>query len=274
MSISKIIEEEAKKNGADKAKLIKIDKIDISDFIESIKKYPLDFAYLKREIKKREYPKNFVEEAESVLLCFYKYWDKNGNYEELISKIKDPYNFLSANGRKKIDFINKIKKDKFKISRYALGYDYHKLIQNKLYATLSNLKKIIKDIDGKIFVDTSPVLEKKLAILSHMAFRGKNTLAINEDIGSYFFIGGIFLNIKAGEILGSDEFSLCNNCELCVKACPTGALSPYNLNPSKCISYWTTHNFKGNDIPENILNSSDYIYGCDICQEVCPYNRK
>ncbi|MCG2725477.1 MAG: tRNA epoxyqueuosine(34) reductase QueG [Elusimicrobia bacterium] len=159
-----------------------------------------------------------------------------------------------------------------KISRYALSRDYHKTIKKKLKAMLKELKTFDNRIDGRFFVDTSPVFEKKLSERAGLGWQGKNTLIINSERGSYFFIGGIALSIA----LKSDNPSanLCADCDLCIKACPTGALEkPGVLNPNKCISYWTTQS--KSEIPLSIKEKlGGNIYGCDICQHICPYNRQ
>ncbi|MEW5951895.1 MAG: QueG-associated DUF1730 domain-containing protein [Elusimicrobiota bacterium] len=264
-----IIKEKALSRGAAFCEVIKLEDLDFNTFAKSLSRYPEGLSYLKKNENKIKNPKLWFEGAQSVLICLFPYWDKTRNWEEENKKISDPEIFLKNNGRKIPDFL---KGNKIKISRFALGPDYHISIRKILESALLESKKEIPDLSWKIFVDSSPVSEKIWAEAAGLAFIGKNTLAVNEYIGSYFFIGGAMLNLKEG-IKPQKTKSLCADCSRCVFSCPTKALEPYSLNPLKCISYWTTHNKKNVVPPKEIEKECSDKYGCDICQKVCPYNK-
>jgi epoxyqueuosine reductase len=159
----------------------------------------------------------------------------------------------------------------FIIAKYAYGRDYHLLIRERLERLISRMKSISGEICAVAFVDSGPVLEKAWAQRCGLGWQGKNTLIINKRAGSFFFIGIIFTDL----ILEPDtpETNHCGECEKCVKACPTGALdTPYQLGIRRCISYLTIESKE--EIPNDVKDKlHDRIYGCDICQDVCPYNR-
>ncbi len=160
-----------------------------------------------------------------------------------------------------------------KVSNYAWGEDYHTLLRGKLEATVLELKKLLGDFSWRACVDTAPVLEKVLAVKAGLGWQGKNTLVINSKIGSTFFIGELFtslpLHVFSLPTLVSDH---CGTCQRCIEACPTDALTPYVLDASKCISYWTLeHKGEFNSATPHYEN---WVAGCDICQEVCPWNQK
>ena len=164
-------------------------------------------------------------------------------------------------------------KDVGKISNYAWGEDYHLVIKKKLYKLLDEIKKYDNSLDGVVCVDTSPIMEKVWAQRAGIGWMGKHTNLITKDIGSWFFIGSIIVNKKLeyDDYFGQD---LCGSCTACIDDCPTGAIiEPYQLDSNKCISYLTIEH-RG-EIPEQYKNKLDgWIYGCDICQEVCPWNKK
>ena len=160
------------------------------------------------------------------------------------------------------------------ISRYAWGDDYHDIIHRKLKKLLSFIKsEAHKEVQGRGFVDTAPILEREMAYNSHIGWFGKNTNIINHKIGSWFFLSEILIDLE----LEYDEMPAkgsCGTCTRCIEACPTGALvAPYTLDARRCISYLTIE-FKGS-IPQEIRPLlGNCIFGCDVCQEVCPWNRK
>ena len=159
-----------------------------------------------------------------------------------------------------------------KISRYAQGEDYHNVVKEKLKKLLNFIKKEKKNADGRIYVDSAPVMEKIWAAKSGLGWVGKNSLLITREAGSWIFLGEIFLNfeLKTTETVIRD---FCGSSEKCIKVCPTGAIVKSRVvNSEKCISYQTIEN-KG-EIPESLRNKIGcWIYGCDICQEVCPWNK-
>jgi epoxyqueuosine reductase len=164
-----------------------------------------------------------------------------------------------------------------KISRYALLPDYHAIIRGKLRLMLAAIKELCTGTEGKPFTDTSPVMEKELGRLAGLGFRGKNTLLISKDLGSWFFVGGLALSLEVGPrpVSGAKESETgCGSCGKCAAACPTGALkAPGVLDAGLCLSYWTTQ-AKAPPPEEIIRKSGGYVYGCDICQEICPQNAK
>ncbi|MFQ5740210.1 MAG: tRNA epoxyqueuosine(34) reductase QueG [Acidobacteriota bacterium] len=159
------------------------------------------------------------------------------------------------------------------ISRYAAGDDYHDLLEAKLEELLGFVKDLVPGVSGKVYVDTGPVLDKWWASRSGIGWLGKHTnILAKGGLGSWFFIGEILLDVELGyDPPGRDH---CGSCRRCIEACPTGAIvQPYLLDSRKCISYLTIE-LRG-DIPENLRRPMDnLIYGCDICQDVCPWNRK
>jgi epoxyqueuosine reductase len=158
----------------------------------------------------------------------------------------------------------------YKISKYAYGKDYHTVIKDKLKELIFSLQQEIGDINGRAFVDSAPVMDKVWAKKSGLGWVGKNTNLINRDTGSFFFIAELILDIEL-EYDGPIK-DYCGTCTRCLDACPTDALqTPYVIDGSKCISYLTIE-LKEN-IPEEFKGKMDnWVFGCDICQDVCPWN--
>jgi epoxyqueuosine reductase len=159
------------------------------------------------------------------------------------------------------------------ISRYAWGDDYHNVMKRKLDALLERVHQACGiRVQGRAFVDSGPVLERDLAGVAGIGWIGKNTHLISPQKGSWFFLGELFLDLPLA--YDRPERDRCGRCELCLKACPTGAfVGPYVLDARRCISYLTIE-LKG-WIPRHLRPLiGDHIFGCDICQEICPYNIK
>ena len=158
-----------------------------------------------------------------------------------------------------------------KISKYAYGKDYHEVIKQKLNEFLFSLKTEIGNISGRAFVDSAPVMDKVWAAKSGLGWIGKNSNLINKDNGSFFFIAELIIDIEL-EYDGPIK-DYCGTCTKCIDACPTDAIvSPYIVDGSKCISYLTI------ELKENIPSEfkdkmNNWVFGCDVCQDVCPWNR-
>jgi epoxyqueuosine reductase len=160
-----------------------------------------------------------------------------------------------------------------RIARYALGDDYHETIKHRLYELADWIRKLVPDARTRCGVDTAPIMEKELAARAGVGWLGKNTCLINEHIGSWLLLGELITTLD----LPIDEPAMdrCGTCRRCIDACPTGAITaPYQLDARRCISYLTI------ELPDQPIPSEyhraigDWLYGCDICQDVCPWNHK
>jgi len=169
---------------------------------------------------------------------------------------------------------NEIQKDKAapKISKYAYGQDYHFIIKDKLKSLFSYIQEEIGEVGGRIFVDSAPVLDKSWAQKSGLGWMGKNTNIINPKEGSFFFIAELILDLNL--IPDGPIKDYCGTCTKCIDACPTDAIvKPYVVDGSKCISYLTIE-LKDELLPKEFSGKMDnWMFGCDICQDVCPWNR-
>jgi len=166
----------------------------------------------------------------------------------------------------------KLSKGEAKVSRYAWGKDYHFIIKEKLESLINNLKNIEPRFEGIGYVDSGPLMDKVWGFKAGLGWIGKNSNLINKNFGSYFFIANVITNFEFK--YNFPEPDHCGNCTACMEACPTKAIvSPKIIDSNKCISYLTIEN-KG-EIPGSFKNKfSGWIFGCDICQEVCPWNKK
>lgn len=160
-----------------------------------------------------------------------------------------------------------------KISKYAYGQDYHLIIKQQLFNLLAELKKQIGTFNGRGFVDSAPVLERAWAVKSGLGWIGKNGNLINKNSGSFFFIASLVIDV---EMLYDEPFAkdYCGSCTRCVDACPTEAILPDKvIDGSKCISYFTIE-LKDALLPANMQDKfNNWMFGCDVCQDVCPWNR-
>ena len=159
-----------------------------------------------------------------------------------------------------------------KISRYARGEDYHKIIKKKLKIVLNKIKKIDPTINGRLCVDTAPIMEKLWAEKAGVGWQGKHTNLITKDFGSWVFLGEIIIDRELDYDSAAEDH--CGKCQACIDACPTKAIiEPYKLDARKCISYLTIE-YWDKPIPEELkVKMNSWIFGCDICQEVCPWNK-
>ena len=198
--------------------------------------------YMEGNLDKRLDPTILVEGARSVISLLYNYY---------------PESELPTD-------------DNFKLARYAYGKDYHFVLKAKLKRFMSLVKEKIKNAHGRVFVDSAPILERQWAAKSGLGWIGKNTMLINKNAGSYFFIAEIILSVELEYDNPIGDF--CGTCNRCINACPTSALKPYQMDATKCISYLTIE--LKEEIPTKFNGKTqDWIFGCDICQEVCPWNR-
>ena len=161
--------------------------------------------------------------------------------------------------------------DSYKISKYAYGEDYHFVIKEKLKDLLLFIQEEIGEVDGRVFVDSAPVLDKAWAAKSGLGWVGKNNNLINKGNGSFFFVAELILDLDL--VYDTATTNHCGTCTACIDACPTQAIElPYVVNGSKCISYVTIE--LKDAIPSEFSDKlDDWMYGCDVCQDVCPWNR-
>ena len=208
-------------------------------------KHEGEMAYLTRNKEKRYDPRLLVEGTKSIVTVLYNYFPKQ----------------TIGDGKH------------FKIAKYAYGADYHDVLKNKMRQLLELIESQTGKLEGtRVFVDSAPVLERAWAVRCGLGFIGKNTTLIHPKKGSFFFIGHLFLPIELAET-GKTLSNHCGHCTKCLDACPTGALeSPFHIDARKCISYLTIE-YKGSLVGLDPNSFNGWMYGCDICQDVCPYNR-
>lgn len=199
--------------------------------------------YMERNFDKRLDPRLLVEDARSVISLLYNYY---------------PEQPLPA-------------ENNFKISKYAYGKDYHFVIKDKLKALLAFIRDHIGEVGGRAFVDSAPVMDKAWAAKSGLGWIGKNSNLIRPRTGSFFFIAELILDLELNPDGPMADY--CGSCTRCLDACPTEAIvEPYVVDGSKCISYFTIE--LKEEIPSDFQDKfEDWIFGCDICQDVCPWNR-
>jgi len=205
-------------------------------------KYNAEMEYMQRNQDKRLDPVLLVEGAKSVISFAINYFpDQKQN------------------------------PDTYQISKYAYGKDYHTVLKDKLHVLLSELKQINSTISGRVFVDSAPVLERAWAVEAGLGWIGKNGLLIIPQKGSFFFLCEMIVNIEL-EYDKPFTQNFCGNCSKCIDACPKKAIvQPGVIDSCKCISYVTIE--KRGAVTGDELHNSPYIFGCDICQDVCPWNR-
>lgn len=165
--------------------------------------------------------------------------------------------------------------DSAKIAKYAWGRDYHKVIEAKLKTVEQQLRALLAphDFHARAYTDTGPILERELAQRAGLGWVGKHTLLLHPRHGSYFLLGELVLSLDLAP--DSPITDHCGTCTRCIDACPTAAISPYSVDAVKCISYQTLEN-RG-DIPSEFhapMQAANFLVGCDICQDVCPFNRR
>jgi epoxyqueuosine reductase len=159
----------------------------------------------------------------------------------------------------------------YKISKYAYGRDYHFVIKDKLKELLHTIQSEIGDVDGRAFVDSAPVLDKAWAVKSGLGWMGKHSNVLSKKAGSFYFIAELIVDLDLE--YDTPVTDHCGSCTACIDACPTQAIvEPYKVDGSKCISYFTIELKEA--IPTSVKGSfDDWMFGCDVCQDVCPWNR-
>jgi epoxyqueuosine reductase len=205
--------------------------------------YHGQMSYMENHFDKRLDPRNLVEGARSVISLAYNYAPKSD---------------LSKNTA-------------LKISKYAYGEDYHFVVKSKLKEMVLRINEKIGTLNGRVFVDSAPVLERPWAQRAGLGWVGKHTLLLNKTAGSYFFLAEIISDLELWPDSTVPDY--CGTCTRCMDACPTDAIfEPYQLDASKCISYLTIE--LKDEIPEVFKGKMEnWVFGCDICQDVCPWNR-
>ena len=163
------------------------------------------------------------------------------------------------------------RQDSYNISKYAYGTDYHFVIKDKLKELLNYMREQIGEIDGRAFVDSAPVLDKAWAAKSGLGWIGKNSNLLTKQVGSFYFIAELIVDLVLQ--YDSPVTDHCGSCTACIDSCPTQAIvEPYKVDGSKCISYFTIE--LKNELPAPVKGKfEDWMFGCDICQDVCPWNR-
>lgn len=162
--------------------------------------------------------------------------------------------------------------DKPLIAKYAQGRDYHKVLKNKLKELFHFTSDLVGGLEGRFFVDSAPVLDKAWAVRAGLGWVGKNSNILNTNLGSYFFIAEMFIDTELVYDIPTTDH--CGTCTRCIDACPTDAIyEPYRVDATKCISYLTIEH-KGEIDEQYHTNIKNWVFGCDICQDVCPWNTK
>ena len=199
-------------------------------------------SYMENHFDKRLNPNLLVDDAKSVVSLLLNYYPSETQIE-----------------------------DTYKISKYAYGQDYHFVIKEKLKELLQAIQENIGDVSGRAFVDSAPVLDKAWAAKSGLGWIGKNSNLITKTIGSFYFIAELIIDLELDYDHATTDH--CGSCTACLDACPTEAIvAPYVVDGSKCISYFTIE-LKDN-LPQEMKGKfNDWAFGCDVCQDVCPWNR-
>ncbi|MBL4754424.1 MAG: tRNA epoxyqueuosine(34) reductase QueG [Flavobacteriales bacterium] len=199
--------------------------------------------YMERNFDKRLDPTKLVPGAKSVVSLLLNYYPKEMPSVEGIPKV----------------------------SKYAYGGDYHRVIKDKLYTLVDFIREHIGDVEGRVFVDSAPVLDKAWAQKSGLGWIGKNANLIHKKAGSFFFVAELICDLELDYDTATADH--CGSCTRCLDACPTEAIvAPYVVDGSKCISYFTIE--LREEIPTSVAGKFDgWAFGCDICQDVCPWNR-
>lgn len=226
--------------GVSKAEFLKDEAPQLEEWLK--RGYQGKMSYLENHFDKRLDPTLLVPGAKSVVSLIYNYYPEK----------------------------DLAKTSALKIAKYAYGEDYHIVVKDKLKVLLEKLTEEIGEIQGRAFVDSAPVMERSWAKRSGLGWIGKNSLLLNRQMGSFFFLAELIIDLEL-EYDGPIK-DYCGSCTACMDACPTDAIpSPYVVDGSKCISYFTIE--LKEEIPSGVKGKfENWIFGCDICQDVCPWN--
>lgn len=199
-------------------------------------------SYMENHFDKRLNPNLLVDDAKSVISLLLNYYPS--------------------------EFQNN---DSYKVSKYAYGQDYHFVIKEKLNELLHSINENIGEVSGRAFVDSAPVLDKAWAAKSGLGWIGKNSNLLTKSVGSFYFIAELIIDLELEYDYATTDH--CGTCTACIDACPTEAIvAPYVVDGSKCISYFTIE-LKDNLPAEMKGKFDDWAFGCDVCQDVCPWNK-
>ena len=249
-SITTVLKERAAACGFDLCGVAPVENFGELQFLREwiARGYHGDMHYLERTAERRSDVRAVLPSARSVIVLGTLY------------NTPHPYSTASA------------EPGRATIARYAWGDDYHNVIQNRMTSLVESLREIAGPFEHRAYVDTGPIQERVYAQYAGLGWIGKNTCLINRDLGSWLFLSAIICDLP----LGPDRRALdhCGRCTLCIDACPTGAITaPYQLDSRRCLSYLTIET-KGPIPGEYRTAIGEHAYGCDICQDVCPWNRK
>lgn len=226
--------------GISKAEFLKDEAPQLETWLK--RNYQGKMNYLENYFDKRLDPTLLVPGAKSVISLIYNYF---------------PERDLAKEGE-------------YRIAKYAYGEDYHFVVKDLLKTFLQRIREEVGEIQGRAFVDSAPVMERAWAKKSGLGWIGKNSLLLNREMGSFFFLAELIIDLPL-EYDGPVK-DYCGTCTACMDACPTDAIAePYVVDGSKCISYFTIE--LKEEIPSDVKGKfGDWIFGCDICQDVCPWN--
>jgi epoxyqueuosine reductase len=243
-----------------------------TDFIKAAAKR-LGFSYC--GVAKAEF---LSEEAPRLEAWLKKGWQGKMTYlENYFDKRLDP-SLLVPGARSVISLMYNYYPEKdlgqqsgYKIAKYAYGEDYHTVVKDKLHVLVEEIRRSVGDVNGRAFVDSAPVMERAWAKKAGMGWIGKNSLLLNRQAGSFFFLAELIVDLELDVDGPAKDY--CGSCTACMDACPTDAIpQPFTVDASKCISYFTIE--LKEEIPQDVRGKfENWIFGCDICQDVCPWNR-